>query len=311
MELRHLRYFVAVAEERSFVRAARRLRLTQPALSRQIRDLEGELGVTLFHRLPRGVQLTPAGEAFLAEARNTIQDAARAIASARRADVRRASCLHFVLREMVVYAPVVAELLARFRLLHPSVEVEVSSLNETEQREALRSRWADVALTIVTTSPIAEFNLHRLVDFSLTGVLLPGSHPLAAKTVVQLRQLEDLTFLDFKSAQWPEAFSAVDQALAQRGVTPRRHRERSAGAPTVNLQIAAGGAWALANQATAAIYGANAPSIVYRPFVEPPIPAWLALIWLGGASHLVHRLVDVACGMGLTVGDDDPTGSQP
>src|SRR2546423_15621748 len=71
MELRHFRYFVAVAEEHSFAHAARRLRVAQPALSKQIRDLETELGVTLFERLPRGVRLTPAGGAFLADARGT------------------------------------------------------------------------------------------------------------------------------------------------------------------------------------------------------------------------------------------------
>ena len=83
LELRPLWYFVAVAEQGSFVQAARRLRVAQPALSKQIRDLEGELGVTLFERLPRGVQLTRAGEAFLAHARVTLEAAARAVASAR------------------------------------------------------------------------------------------------------------------------------------------------------------------------------------------------------------------------------------
>jgi len=82
MELRHFRYFVAVADERSFAQAARRLRVAQPALSKQVRDLEGELGVTLFHRLPRGVRLTRAGETFLIEARGTLDAAARAVAVA-------------------------------------------------------------------------------------------------------------------------------------------------------------------------------------------------------------------------------------
>ena len=85
MELRHFRYFVAVAEERSFAQAARRLRVAQPALSKQIHDLEAELGVPLFERLPRGVRLTPAGEAFLADARATLEAAGRATTSARSA----------------------------------------------------------------------------------------------------------------------------------------------------------------------------------------------------------------------------------
>src|SRR2546422_8565876 len=89
MELRHFRYFVAVAEEHSFAHAARRLRVAQPALSKQIRDLETELGVTLFERLPRGVRLTPAGEAFLADARGTPEAAGRAMEGAPRARQKR------------------------------------------------------------------------------------------------------------------------------------------------------------------------------------------------------------------------------
>src|SRR5207244_1591118 len=88
MELRHLRYFVAVAEEGSFLRAGRRLRVAQPALSKQIRDLEREVGVKLFERLPRGARVTPAGEHFLRDTRNTLESAMRAVATDRRADCR-------------------------------------------------------------------------------------------------------------------------------------------------------------------------------------------------------------------------------
>src|SRR5256885_16878387 len=89
MELRHLRYFVSVAEQGGFLKAAGQLRVAQSALSKQIRDLEREVGVALFERLSRGVRLTAAGEVFLAEARATLERAAGAVAGARRADQRR------------------------------------------------------------------------------------------------------------------------------------------------------------------------------------------------------------------------------
>src|SRR5256885_16694676 len=115
MELRHLRYFVSVAEQGSFVQAARRLRVAQPALSKQIRDLEGELGVTLFERLPRGVQLTRAGEAFLAHARVTLEAAARAVASARAAATDGGSALEFAPGQLAVETPISEHLPAAVR----------------------------------------------------------------------------------------------------------------------------------------------------------------------------------------------------
>src|SRR2546426_2479703 len=112
MELRHLRYFVSVAEQGGFLKAAGQLRVAQSALSKQIRDLEREVGVALFERLSRGVRLTAAGEVFLAEARATLERAAGAVAGARRADQRRGSSLPLPPREGGGWGPVVAGLLA-------------------------------------------------------------------------------------------------------------------------------------------------------------------------------------------------------
>src|SRR2546428_13596873 len=103
MELRHLRYFVAVAEERSFIGAATRLRVAQPALSKQIRDLEVELGTVLLERGPRGVNLTAAGRAFLVEARHTLDVASDAVASARGSAVAWDPPLRFAHGQLATY----------------------------------------------------------------------------------------------------------------------------------------------------------------------------------------------------------------
>ena len=307
MELRHLRYFVGVAEEHGFARAARRLNVAQPALSKQIHDLETELGVALFERLPRGVRLTRAGEAFFIEARNTLDGAVRAIATARGASEDRASTLRFAHGELSLYAATLEGLLATFRGVHPEVKLRVSSQSDAEIYRALRERTVDVACVFLARYPVTGFGAHRLIDCATTGVLLPASHPLAAKPSVRLAELQTLTWLHSASQRWPGFLEAFEEALQDRGLLPQRRRERPKEAPSHNLLIAAGEAWALASEAIATPYRTGSQAIVYRPFVEPPIPCWLALVWLPDASAAVQRLIDVARSSGLAVGDADDT----
>jgi DNA-binding transcriptional LysR family regulator len=294
MELRHLRYFVAVAEERSFVQAARRLYLAQPALSKQIRDLETELGVELFHRLPRGVRLTPAGEAFLGNARTTLEAAGRAVTSARAAGKDGASDLRFAHGELAVYTAIIEDLLAAFRDAHPGAHVHVSSKSDADTFQALREGQVDVASVFIAEWPVDGFEALRIVDCTTTGVMLPASHPLAVASPVRLADLRDLTWLHSSQQRWPGFFRTIDVALRDRGLVPTRRLERPKEAPAANLQIASGEAWALASEAVAARYRTEPSAIVYRPFVERPIPCWIALVWRPKAPRVVQGLVDVA-----------------
>jgi DNA-binding transcriptional LysR family regulator len=294
MELRHFRYFVAVAEEHSFAQAARRLRVAQPALSKQIRDLETELGVTLFERLPRGVRLTPPGEAFLAEARGTLEAAGRAVTSARSAGKDGAGDLEFAHGELSVYTATIEDLLAAFRNAHPEAQVRVSSKSDAETYHALQEGRVDVASVFIAQWPVAGFDALRIVDCTTKGVLLPASHPLAAQSSVHLADLHNLTWLHSAPQRWPGFFRTIDEALRDRGLVPVRRRERPKETPSANVQIAAGEAWALASEEVAARYRATPTAIVYRPIVEPPIPCWIALVWRAKAPQLVHNLVEVA-----------------
>jgi len=276
MELRHFRYFVAVAEEHSFAQAARRLRVAQPALSKQIRDLETELGVMLFERLPRGVRLTPAGEAFLTDARGTLEVAGRAMTSARSAG--GASDLEFAHGELSVYAANIEDLLAAFRDAHPEAQVHVSSKSDADTYHALREGQVDVASVFIAQWPVAGFDALRIVDCTTKGVLLPASHPLAAQSAITLADLRNLTWLHSSPQRWPGFFGTIGEALRDRGLVPLRRRERPKETPSANVQIAAGEAWALASEEVAARYRAAPTAIVYRPIIEPPIPCWIALV---------------------------------
>lgn len=307
MELRHFRYFVAVAEEGSFGQAARRLLVAQPALSKQVRDLETEVGVTLFHRLPRGVRLTQAGEAFLTEARDTLQGAARAVANARGAAKGGASGLAFAHGELAAYTAIIEDLLAAFRDAYPEAQVRASSKSDADTFQALREREVDVASVFIAQWPVEGFDALRLVDCAPRGVLLPASHPLAASSSVRLADLRNLTWLHSASQRWPGFFQVLQGALRDRGLAPLLHRERPKETPAANVQIAAGETWALASEVIAAPYRATPTAIVYRPFVEPPIPCWIALVWHPKAPRIVHDLVDVARKLSNTMEDRIPS----
>ena len=276
MELRHLRYFIAAAEELSLVRAARRLRVAQPALSKQIRNLESEVGVRLLERCARGVRLTPAGKAFLLDARSTLECARRAVANARAADTGRETRLTIGRAPFVVYAPKIAELFMALRGTDPSIDVEVLELNDPELRLALHDRRIDAAVTLVTSQVATELEMIPLLDCSATGVLLPASHPLAARPELALRELGELTYLYITSDVWPQLARSHEIELRVRGLVP--HQRRAWSGPEV-WQIAAGDGWILANDAVAERYGSSAGEIAFRRFKDAPIPTWLALLW--------------------------------
>jgi len=301
MELRHLRYFVAVAEERSFSGAATRLRVAQPSLSKQIRDLENELGTVLLERGPRGVRLTAAGRAFLVEARHTLDVAARAVASARGAAQGRESALRFAHGELSAYGNDLENLLARFRNTNPDAQVEVASSHDGETFHALRERRVDVGSIFVAEWPVPGFAAHRLIDACVTGVLLPGSHPLAAQPTIRLSELRALTWLNSAPRRWPGFLPIIETALRERGLVPERRLERPREAPAMNVQIAAGDMWTLVSDVAATPYRKKTNGIVYRPFREPPIACWLALVWLPPASSLIDRLVQAARDTGLSL----------
>ena len=294
MQMRHLRYFVAAAEAGSFLKAAGRLHVAQPALSRQIRDLEREVGLSLFERLPRGVRLTPAGDAFLAEARNSLACAARAVATARHEGASD-KLLRVAHGALFHYARTVSDLLAEFRYAYPDRRVTIQRMGENEQRAALNERRIDVAISFIPTATVPGFHTFHLVDAKLGGVLLPASHPAAALQKLSLHDLKDLVWVRVSPRVSPELYEAAKAALWHRGLSPVRQRARPRDSSVAAMYVAAGDAWMLANEDIGRMFTEGNPAIVYRPFSEPPIPCWVALLSLCDApSPNIERLIDIA-----------------
>ncbi len=196
MELRHLRYFVAVAEEGSLtVAAEQRLHTAQPSLSRQIKDLEEEVGVPLFTRSARGVELTAAGRAFLDHARLALGQAEAAIEAARAAGQRAKPTLSigFLTGEEVEWMP---RALAVLRAELPDLEVRVLSMYSPQLAEELRRGKLDVGF--LRHEPVDDLEFQTVAQEPLV-VLLPSDHPLAKKRALHPRDLVGETYIGVSS----------------------------------------------------------------------------------------------------------------
>ena len=180
MELRHLRYFVGVAEELHFGRAAQRLGISQPPLSQQIRALEDELGVALFERSSRRVALTAPGRLFLAEARRTLAQAAHAIQVARRAELGEIGELTVGFSTSAPFTTVVSQALFTFRQRYPGIRLLLNEMPRDAQIEALAARELDVAFIRGFDLPVLPPDIRALplIEEPLLLAMRSG-HPLA------------------------------------------------------------------------------------------------------------------------------------
>lgn len=215
MELRHLRYFVAVAEALSFTRAAQHLRTAQPSLSQQIRDLEYEIGTPLLNRDKRNVSLTPAGRVFLDEARLVLTQAERAKLLARRAgeEETRSLTIGFVPAAEVKIFP---QSLTMLRAQFPETRIVLQSLTTFEQHEALLSGAIDVGFL---RPPVDEGQFDTAVILREPLVaLLPADQPVCRQREVALAELADLPFLRISRRHAGNLGQMIDDLARRDGV---------------------------------------------------------------------------------------------
>jgi DNA-binding transcriptional LysR family regulator len=192
VELRQIRFFVAVAEDRHFGRAAERMYIAQPALSQHVRRLERELAVQLFDRSARQVRLTPAGEAFLEVARRMMRQVDEGTDAARRAEAGEAGSLGVGVSTSVA-APVLSELLRQWNRVRPAVRARLISGSARELVDLVRRRELDIVLV---DGPVSEAGLEStLVADDRLVALLPSDHPLAREEAVAVRSLRGQPFV--------------------------------------------------------------------------------------------------------------------
>jgi DNA-binding transcriptional LysR family regulator len=274
MELRHLRYFVAVAEAENVSRAALKLHVSQPALSRQVRDLEEELGFLLLERSAKSVRLTEAGRVFLAEARGVLQRAEDAVKRARSVATSGGGELH------VGYAPsltarMLPPALRAFQAELPNVCVKLHDLSTEEMLAGLRAGKLQIALLVRPTAAMGRgLRFEGLTRDPLRLALAP-KHPLARKRVVTLAEAVREPFIAYSRKDYPEYHEILASVFAATKVAPRIAEEQD-GVSSLIAAVEAGGGVALMPESLSCLAGAR---LKLMPLSPAPEPLVVGAVW--------------------------------
>ncbi len=286
MELRHLSGFVAVAEELHFGRAANRLHVSQPAVSRLVRTLEKELGVALLDRSTHHVELTPAGLAFLTEVRAVLDQVEVAGRAARQA----AAAVPIPLR--IGFTECTEELLPRalriFRRQLPKVSLDLRQIDRDAQVQSLVEGELDVVMRRI---PIEHTTLKtELVMKEPMVVALPARHPLAERPRLSFAALAGARFVLLPRAVYPKAFDRLRILCEHAGFVPEVAEEASS-LTSVTVLVAAGVGVAIVPASISARF--NLDDIVYRPLENPTPTLPVMVCWRrSDGSPALHRFLD-------------------
>jgi DNA-binding transcriptional LysR family regulator len=287
MELRQLRYFIVAGEEQHISRAARRLHITQPALSQQIRDLEAELGCALFERLPRGVRLSAAGQAFLERARAVLaelEDAAERSRHAGRGEVGR---LRVGFNEIAAQQAVVAEAMRRYRERYPHVELDLAEMNTFQQLDAFRARALDIGFQYNQDQDRDTLRVHALRT-DRYAIAMPAFHRLAKKKRLAASDLAGEPLVWLSRAVHPLIHDRLMAFFNAAGVVPRIVQESKSEASALNLVSVGMGLAPLVGVPRAGM----SANIVLRPMAGLDFPLNFVMAWRAGdTSPLVANFV--------------------
>ncbi|SSW70979.1 LysR family transcriptional regulator [Achromobacter agilis] len=294
VDLRLLRYFVAVAEESHLTKAAARLGIRQPPLSQQIRVLEQELGVTLFHRLPRGMELTESGRALLDDARNIIALTEQAVEGVRRVSQGEAGRLTVGFTGSAAFHPFVPSVIRRFRESAPNVRLVLEESSTGELMEDVSEGRVDVAFIRGAYGPDRGVAMETVLEETMLAAF-PADHPAVKgreRKRIALSELAEESLILYRRHSGPGLYDAIIAACSAAGFSPRVAQEAPRMLSTLSL-VAAGLGVSLV---PASLRRVNIEGVVYVSVSQPSaLRAPLNLIWrdapLSGAAR---RLIDEA-----------------
>jgi DNA-binding transcriptional LysR family regulator len=311
MELRHLRYFVAVAEERHMTRAAERLGIQQPPLSMQIRALEQELGVQLFRRQPRGMELTEAGVAFLDRARVILDQVERAFATTRRTARGEQGRVVVGFTSSAPFHPFVPRVIRAFRENSPLVSLVLEESGSGELVQGLHNEEIDAAFIRSPVADVVGLLVRPLLSERMV-VALPKGHPLAGRTArrkpparlppLPLEALATETFILYKRPGGPGLYDSIIAACRGAGFSPRVGQEAPRIISTLNL-VAAGLGVSIVPESLRQL---QMDGVVYRRLTDnPQLRAPLILACRRGENAAaVQRFIDLVLSTAEPIGVD-------
>jgi LysR family transcriptional regulator, benzoate and cis,cis-muconate-responsive activator of ben and cat genes len=274
MELRHLRYFIAVAEEENVSRAALKLHVSQPALSRQVRDLEEELGFALLERSAKSVRLTEAGRVFLAEARAVLERAEQGVQAARSIAVSARGELH------VGYAPsltarILPPALRAFQAGTPGMVVKLHDLSTEEMLTEIRSGKLQIAFVIQPMAGMMRgLKFEELLRDALCLAMTPN-HPFARRRLVPLAEAVREPLIAYSRREYPEYHEMLAKVFAGTKGKPRIAEEHD-GVASLMAAVESGAGVALVPESMSCMSGPRLKLVALHPAPEPLV---IGAVW--------------------------------
>jgi DNA-binding transcriptional LysR family regulator len=287
MELRHLRYLISVSERSTFVKAAEQLRLAQPALTRQIRALERELGAPLFIRGPKGSSLTAAGVIALGSARSIVRNVDAAVARARLAEAGRAGSCAFYVSVWAAWSGFSARLISHLRQTEPDIKVRMDEGGAVGHWNGVRSGELDFAISTKPPPGYHDLSSAPLVNDVIDTVLLAPSHPLAGRDSIQLSELGEEPFITYSDSVLNLIDHDIERAFANAGFRPASRRVQPS-TEAVLAMVSAGMGWSVHRHTLRE----RIPDVATVPVRDLRMPFPVTLVWRSNENRrIVFRVM--------------------